>query len=271
MDQWTDWPAFGFLALLTLLDGLRRVPAGALVLRKVVGGTWKVVEFRPGYRLVSWWPPLTTTLIVAPGTKPSGRHGENRSADLERGLERVRRDATFLLISGAVSLVSLVGGLPLAMRWWGAMGFLAGLMVVGFFALLAAGASYYAGGKLRLATRERLAFALPRLNPFASPGAGEALLERALEGTQPVAVARLLMTAAEFERWIRPRAFDAVQGTKAPGSDELVNVMGFRQLRDLVAARPPGVAAVSPWCPRCGSEFGPSAHRCATCEVDLIP
>ena len=261
MDQWLDWPAFGFLALLTLLDGLRRVPAGALVLRKIAGGKWEVVELREGYRLVSWWPPLTTTLILAPT--------DRSTAEPEALLPRVRSRVTFLMIVGCLSLVAMVIILPISMRWWGGMGFLLSLLLVFLLSWLVTGFSFYASKPLELGTRQRLMFALPRLNPFATPAAGEALLERALGRCEPLAVARLLMEEAEFVRWVRPLAYDVVGGVEGGRGGELVKLVGRKQLTAILSTRPLGVAALSPWCQRCGSEFGSASTVCPSCEIPL--
>lgn len=270
MDLWLDWTAFGFLALLTLLDGLRRVPAGAFVLRRVIGGRWEVVELRPGYRLVSWWPPVTVSVVIPSGGTTGRRDGGMMSVDdLRHRMESVAHDVGFIMVLGAFSLTALVIVMPVAIRWWGAVGFLAALMMVVLFALLITGSSYYASGKLGLTRRQRLVFSLQRLNPFAAPGAGEALLERTLQVASPVVVARVLMREDDFENWVRPLAYDVVRGLEVEGGTELVTVVGRGRLEDLITSRPMGVGANSPWCPRCGAEFGSSSTTCPACEVDL--
>jgi hypothetical protein len=264
VEQWLDWPAFGFLALLTLLDGLRRVPAGALVLRKHLGGPWRVVVLEEGYHVVSWWPPLTTSVVIArteaPGFPPE---------QLARRLEAVRKDDGILLVLGAVSLAALVLVVPIAIRWWGGMGFLAALMTVAVVAVLVTGLSYYAGGKLDLSRSERFRFALPRLNPFASPAAAEALLERALRGADPVAAARLLMKEEAFDGWIRPRAYDVFHGIETEGGEDLLRVLGHEHLASVVSGRPGSIPSETPWCPRCGSEFASGFTACSACQVPL--
>jgi hypothetical protein len=155
------------------------------------------------------------------------------------------------------------------MRWWGGMGFLSALLAVLVLSWLVTGLSFYFSKSLDLTTRRRIVFALPRLNPFAAPAAGEALLERALNGSDPVLVAKLLMEEEEFAQWIRPMAYDVVQGVEVERGEELAKVVGPKQLKILVSTRPAKVAAHSPWCPRCGSEFGPASTECPACEVPL--
>jgi hypothetical protein len=271
VDQWLDWSAFGFLALLTLLDGLRRVPAGALVLRKILGGNWEVVELREGYRMVSWWPPLSTSILIRGdgGTAEPRNGGSEIAEQLEQRVAMVRRPVWLLTALGAMSLVSLVVVVPVSMRWWGGMGFLSSLLLVLVVSWLATGLSFYFGKRLGLTTRQRILFALPRMNPFAAPAAGEALLERALGGAEPLAVAKLLMEEREFVRWIRPQVYDAAQGIEVEREEEFVQVVGRKQMKVILSTRPLGVAAHSPWCPRCGSEFGSASTVCPACEIPL--
>lgn len=267
MNQWLDWSAFGFLALLTLLDGLRRVPAGALVLRKIMGGAWTVVHIRAGYGLVSWWPPLSTSLVlVGPAGERDG--GAIASSKVEDHLKAVRRKVTALSILGGVSLLALLVGIPVAMRWFGGMGFLLSLLVVVLLSSLIAILSFFFSRSLGFSTRQRLLFALPRLNPFAAPAAGEALLERTLTGANPYAVARALMKEADFVAWIRPLAYDITAGSSSAGAT-LAEVFPPKHLEKMIDTRPATVGAESPWCPRCGSEFGASSTVCPACEVML--
>ena len=269
MDQWLDWPAFGFLALLTLLDGLRQVPAGALVLRKTLGGSWRVVSPGVGYRIVSWWPPVTTTLILAPAQDRSSGQAARRSNRQEESLRGVRRRAAVLQLLGLLSLLALVVVVPVAMRWWGGLGFLSSLFAVLVLSWLVTGLSFYFSNSLELTTRQRIMFALPRLNPFASPAAGEALLERALNGGDPLAVAKLLMEEEEFAAWVRPQAYDVAEGIDTDQGRELVRVVGRNELITLISSRPVGIPANTPWCPRCGSEFAPTSTECPACEIPL--
>ena len=268
MEQWLDWPAFGFLALLTLLDGLRRVPAGALVLRRAFGGKWAVVEMREGYRMVSWWPPLAMTVVLAPPTgEPLGR---GRKDELEGDFEKARGRVLTLQVLGLLSLAALVVVVPVAIRWWGGMGFLSALLGVLALSWLITGLSYHFSKPLNLTTRQRLLFALPRMNPFATPAAGEALLERTLREAEPLAVAKLLIEESEFARWIRPLAYDWAEGLEVERGDELMRVVGRKRLKEIITTRPARVEAHSPWCPRCGSEFGSASTECPTCEIPLI-
>jgi hypothetical protein len=275
VDQWLDWPAFGFLALLTCLDGLRRVPAGAFVLRRILFGKWEVVPLREGYGMVSWWPPLTTTVILAPEPRRTGGplKGLPRDLGVAQSLADRRtespRGTGLLHALGLLGLVTLVVVVPTGMRWWGGLGFLASLAAVILLSGLIAALSFYVSKPLGLSTRERVFFSLPRLNPFAAPAAGEALLERSLAGANPFLVARALMEQEDFLGWIRPTAYDIVHGEEVDGAEALLEVSRENELKELVNVRPARVAAHSKWCPRCGSEFEPAISSCSSCEIPL--
>jgi hypothetical protein len=267
VDQWLDWSAFGFLALLTLLDGLRRVPAGAFVLRKVMGGRWMVTEQREGYALVSWWPPLSTSLVVG-GTAGGRDGGTIPASQVEYQLKAVRGKVRTLAILGGLSLFALLVGVPVSMRWLGGMGFLLSLLVVLLLSFLIAVLSFLFTQGEGASTRQRLLFALPRLNPFAAPAAGEALLERTLSGANPFASARGLMTEKDFLAWVRPAAYDLATGADN-GAVLLSQVIPGSDLQKMLAERPARVGAENPWCPRCGAEFGASTTTCSGCEIPL--
>jgi len=57
-----------FLALLTLIEGVRRVPRGSVVLHRVLFGQWTVEPPETGdrVRLLSWWSPLASAIVLAP-------------------------------------------------------------------------------------------------------------------------------------------------------------------------------------------------------------
>jgi hypothetical protein len=260
--QWLDWPAFGFLALLTLLDGLRRVPAGALVLRRLLWGKWDVVNLRPGYRLVSLWPPLSTTIVLGPSGEPS------TPGELPQRLERYRNYIVLVSILGGLNLLALVVVLPVAMRWWGALGFLASLVVVLVLSILTTIGSFYTVGALGLRFKSRLVFALPRLNPFAAPAAGEAILEKMLAGMSPVAAAKHLMNESAFRRWIRPVAYDVLADVDVERRKEVLSALNRQELQEITSQPSPGEY---PFCPRCGAEFRGETTHCPECEVGLSP
>ena len=232
-----------------------------------MGGRWAVTEQREGYALISWWSPLSTSLVV--GGTAGGRDGGTIAASqVEYQLKAVRGKVLTLAILGGLSLFALLVGVPVSMRWLGGMGFLLSLLVVILLSTLIASLSFHFSRSGGASIKQRLLFALPRLNPFAAPAAGEALLERMFAGANPFAVARALMTEEDFLAWVRPAAYDLTMGEDT-AAESLTQVIARSDLRKMLADRPARVAAQSPWCPRCGAEFGASATVCSGCEIPL--
>ncbi len=116
-----------FLALLTLIEGVRRVPRGSVVLHRVLFGQWTVEQPEPGgrLRLLSWWSPFMSTIVLAPRPKYQRTDAAAVRAQLEgRELYTALFD---LRVLGVLELIVLVLGLPLALQRFGALGFLAAL------------------------------------------------------------------------------------------------------------------------------------------------
>ena len=69
-----------FLALLTLVEGVRRVPRGSVVLHRVLFGHWTVEPPEAGdrVRLLSWWSPLMSTIDAIYRSMGTGRSVEIR-------------------------------------------------------------------------------------------------------------------------------------------------------------------------------------------------
>ena len=269
MSAWwqaADGATVALLAGLTLLEGLRRLPAGGVVLRRVLGGAWRAdaVEW-PRPALVSWWAPLTTAVVCAPWTADAGgeARGHLRLAELGHA---VRWHVRALTALGALVLAGLVLGVPTMAGLLGGAGFLAAAGAVLLLSLATAACGYAALRRLGLRRRPAARRALAWCSPFGAPQARQQVLEHLVAGAPPLSVARWLLPALAFAAWVRPRAWDAAHGAPDP---ELAVVLAEDELRALLAAPP---AALDPtaagWCPRCGALWritGP----CPACAVEL--
>jgi len=119
-----------FLALLTLIEGVRRVPRGSVVLHRVLFGQWTVEPPEPGerLRLLSWWSPLMSAIVLAPRKQYERTDAAAVRAQLEgHALYTTLFDLRLL---GVVELFVLVLGLPFALQRVGALGFFAALGAV---------------------------------------------------------------------------------------------------------------------------------------------
>ena len=230
--------------------------------RKIIGGKWEVVEMREGYRVVSWWPPFSTTIVVPPSDL------DLPLSEVESRVQQTHAWRVVLSALGGLSLVALVIGVPVGMRWFsGGLGFLGALALVLLLSWIVTALAYVASGVLQISKGKRMLFALPRLNPFAAPAAGEALLQRAVEGAGPIAVAKVLMEEMDFEKWVRPMAWDVLHGVEGEWGVEVVRVVGRKELERTVVIPPPGIGKEMPWCPRCGAEFTTVCTTCPSCDV----
>lgn len=61
-----NWSVSALLAAVLWVDGIRMVPAGSIVLRRVLTGPWRVaaVSETDGLHFVGWWPPFSLTLVL---------------------------------------------------------------------------------------------------------------------------------------------------------------------------------------------------------------
>lgn len=257
-----DWGTSLLFAGIALLEGIARVPAGAVVLRTMGRGAWRPVSVRPGLRLVSWWAPASLTLVLRPMPEPA------RPVSAENPLIRLGGWPAILDALGGFTLAGLVVGLPLAARWWSGWGFLVGLAVVFFLAAVTAAATAIALGRTGAAGVARLRFGLRCLNPFAAGRAGEALRERALGQLPPLEAARHLLEPGLFAEWLRPRVYDRLIAPRT-SDPELDRLLSVEAQSALLAARPAGAGPGEPWCSRCGSLFQPTVHTCPECGVGL--
>jgi hypothetical protein len=258
-----DWSTVGVLALVVLLDGLRKVPAEALILRSVLGGSWHPLEspgIRPGWRIVSLWPPISCHIVL------SRRVTSPDLPDVVGRLRALGWAAPVLTALGWLSLGALVLGVPIATARFGGWGLVGGVATVELVAVVSAVIAFLALRRLHYPCSAAARRAAVLLSPFTAPRAVELVLEAAVEDLRPVAVLRALLPAAAFDAWLRPRAYDALQGI----SDPMLRADLAREpLAVVVGARPPGVSGR--YCPRCGQSYRADVATCVGCEgVGLV-
>lgn len=247
-----------------LAEGVRRVPAGSSIFRRYGVGAWQAVPESEGggTSIVSWWPPLTTSVLVPPLASP-----DYLAAEVSGRLSRVRLLLRVLHVLGVLSLFALVIGLPAAAGFFGVAGFIAGLNGVMTLAVVTAGLFSIGLGRLGVHGWRRFGKSVALVWPFATPSAAERLLGEALSGASSVAVARAILSADAFAEWARPRAWDALNG--APDA-ELERELTADEMQALVRRAVPDVTARS-ICPRCGATWRQDEGTCAECGVVLMP
>ena len=251
------WPTAALLLAIVVFEGARRVHAGDVVFRRFLAGPWSVTELdvlRRRWTLVSWLPPLWTTIVApqrsGPGEPPAGLSERRRA---------LRPWYWTLTALGAAEVVALVAGIPLAERRSTGSGVLLVIAFVFVLAVMIALLCWWA--RRRLGMPRTAAWAA--LSPFAAPYAAERLFDETMARFTILAVARAFLLPERFRAWVRPRAYDAQAGGTDP---ELHDVVGREELAAILAP-PPADGGVL-FCPRCGAVYRDAATTvCADCAA----
>lgn len=259
-----DWATTAALLGVLLAEGIRRLPAGAIVLRRTLRGNWRIVHgptVRPEWRLVSIWAPFLEHLVIQAGmpadlfpTDDGGRQGDHR-----RRLPSRLTIATFRIAGGALLLVVALG-VPAATATFGITG-LARSVVLAFLCstVVALSAAMHleriVGG-----WRAALTSAAPLLSPFAAPRVAEMLLQTTVNGLAASAALEVLVRPDDFQRWARVHAYDTLEAR----SSALGCAPGGR-LEAIIAAIPESCGHGDRFCPRCGAVFLAHVEECSDC------
>ncbi|MGH7530954.1 MAG: hypothetical protein ACREMN_11275 [Gemmatimonadales bacterium] len=259
------------LAAVLLLEGIRRVPEGAVVLQRFIFGAWRSLPRteRRGVRLLSWWSPLMLSIVVRP-RRPEG--GPNGGWDFSRAhgqFVSLRPLLYALQALGLALLLAMVFGIPAATGRFGTPGF---FIALGAVFALCLGIVALAAWTAAIAGRPPsagLPWSLRFLSPFAAPRAAELLLEELFRDLPPALTARVLLGPEAFVAWIRPHVYDRLHGRPetAPLLLDGLDVAEWIEPVSRVTAPDPGAAL---WCPRCGARFIHAA-LCADCGIPLLP
>lgn len=268
-----------FLAVIAVSDGLRLLPAGAIVVSRIAFGDWFVASVNRDpaphtagrLRLITWCSPLLLPQVLggkADATVPLGR----RVARFRKRARRARSFIAALRIGGILTLATLVIGIPALTARSGIWGLLLGVSVVFGLctvqAILAIGAFRRAGAPFGHAMLRSAKY----LWPFNAPRAGEDVMSCVTADVPPLILLRELLPPDAFRRFARPLLFDAVvRGEQGEEVAALRAHMGESQVVEIVA-RPPSDRDGEAYCPRCEASFYRGARFCSDCaEVELRP
>jgi hypothetical protein len=261
---WTlDWSTAAVLAGVTLLEGIRRVPADAVILVRLGWDPWGIARTTTVSRpeLASWAAPFVLHLLVPPtsvGEPPR---------ELRRRWRRVRQWLPLLRGLAACEWLLVVLGIPLATERWGPLGLLLAVALAFEGALLLLILSACALAKSDVPPDAIARAVRGLLSPFAAPRAPEVVIETALGGVPSAAVLRLLLPAGAFAAWVRPRAYDLAQGL----ADEALAASVPQRALAAALAVPPVGAAEGAYCPRCGQTYRDELTTCDACAgVGLV-
>ena len=262
-----DWQIIGVFAGLVLLEGLRRVPAGALVVRATGWSGWKPagdVASRERWRLVSWWSPIAPGLVLPPLEGSATRSND----ELAERLRRANRAAPWLAATAALTLAALVFGLPVATARLGTLGFLAGGCLVLGLAVGTAVAGAVAMRRLDPGRSLHRGQVLGWCSPFASGRVIEGLYQAAVAGASPAQACRALAGERAFADWARSRAYDVLRGRAA--DPDLTAAADAAELESIVGSVPGREDGGRSFCPRCGATLLMEGGLCPDCAVPLV-
>ena len=282
-DVSVDPGTVALLAAVVWLDGWRRAPDGAVLVERFAFGPWRVS--RPSVRvgpfaLVAWWAPITIPVLLEPESPqqaeaPRARSSEDFEsavADAKARLHKVRWAIRILRALGIVLIVWIIVGIPTATALFAGAGLIHGVLdALGLAVVITLVAT---AALMSLGTRFGRSFrmAAQLLSPFTAPRAAEIVTSAAVESRSSIARIAALLGDTGFLAWIRPWAYDALEGRGEPenAADEAIGNL-VRGLPRHVLER-----AVTPvlgekgddavrYCPRCMSTYRETAEQCSDC------
>lgn len=266
-----------FLAVIAVSDGLRLLPAGAIVVSRFAFGDWSVAwvnsDEHPGsrLRLITWCSPLLLPQVLG-GDAGTAMPLRRRLARFRKLARRTRSHVAALRVGGILTLAALVVGIPALTARSGIWGLLFGvsllLAVSVVQTLLAIAAFRRAGATVGYAVLRSARY----LWPFTAPRAAEDVMSRVTADVPPLILLHELLPPDAFRRFARPLLFDAmVQGDQTANVAELRAYMGESQIAEIVGG-PPSDRDGDAYCPRCGASFYRAARFCSDCTgVELRP
>lgn len=259
--------AGAFLAIIAWSEGLRALPAGAQVLRRLPFDAWRVAggpEEVRRIRVVSWCIPLALPLVVGAEVVSDAPDTPAAVAMLRERARRARRHLAALRVNGVVILLALVVGLPMLVGRSGVWGLLVGMTTMVVLACVQAALAASAFARLGERPGRALLAATRYCWPFAAQRAPEDLQRRVASDLPALVLLHELLPADEFARVARPLVYDAlVGGASAPETERLLAHLGEREARALLALPPSEPDAR--FCPRCGTGFQPDRAHCSDC------
>lgn len=121
------------LALVYVAEGFRRVPAGAVVARRILWSDWSAESESAAvarWRLVSYLPPLTTAIVIPAWSGDNAAGVRDTSTATQPSRSATGWRSVMLTISSALLMTLLILGLPAAAASRGSLGFLIALAML---------------------------------------------------------------------------------------------------------------------------------------------
>ena len=273
--------AAAFLAVIAVSDGLRLLPAGAIVVCRLAFGDWSVAWASAArhagsrLRLVTWCSPLLMPVVAAvdtDATLPLRR----RVARFRARLRRTRAYVAVLRVGGVVILVALIAGIPWLTARSGAWGLLLGISLVVWLCVIQTVLAIAAFRRSGTAFGRAAVASVRYLWPFSAQRAAEDVMHRAAADVPQMILVHELLPPETFRQFARPILFDAIVRHEAHHqARHEVAMLGAHLGEALVAEivnRPPSDRDGDAYCPRCGASFYRGTRFCSDCAgVELRP
>lgn len=248
-----DWTTFWLLWGIALAEGFRRVPPGAVLLRRVPGYPWNAAAgpyATSAWRLTSAFSPLALHALLQPADGPP------RPLPA-RG--RLRLWVTLLRVPSLLALAALLVGVPLLSASMATRGLILAAIAALAASLFTAILSMVALVRLGIPWKTAIRDALRVVSPFTTPRAPEIVLERALAGVPVLDAARALLPADAFAAWLRPLAYDQLTGD-ADGA-----LLPAAEAERIIHEPPADAVPGDVFCPRCAGIYKPGVETCRGC------
>ena len=269
MSLVADWATTAALLAVLLAEGVRRLPAGAIVLRRTIRGSWRIVHgptARTEWRLVSIWAPFFEHLVVRADTAAGFLPFTDVDGDGGPAPELPSRltIGAFRAIGGVVLLVVALG-VPVATASYGVAGFSRSVALAFICATIVALAMAAWLARAGGGWKSALGSAAPLLSPFAAPRAAELLLQMVVNRLAAPYALQAFVQRETSDRWFRTLAYDTLAASSsAPGRRSAT------PLEAIIAAVPETCGDGDRFCPRCAAVFLPHVEECSDCTSVVL-
>lgn len=259
---------------ISFAEGVRQLPADAIVLRRFAFGRWRYVrrvEIGAGLRLVSWCLPVSLPLVLPRASRPAGEAEIPERVSAMRA--RIAETSFSLALLRGLGLVTLllVAGVPFVVERSGLFGLIVAVIVLLELMFVQALAVGWLLRRLGATGRSAAMTSLKLFNPFGVQRASEVIFARVVADMPAFVVAHELLGAEEFVRAFRPMLYDALHGEGAVEDvASLAPLLAEERVASLLRTAPPGLAGGA-FCPRCASQFASDGGFCSEChDVPLL-
>jgi hypothetical protein len=257
------------IALLIVLEGVRRLEPETLVIRRALWRRWSIARatrLGAGFHVVSWLVPLALPVLLTPagGEDGDGSAGESALASMRAREAAVRLDVRVLQINGTLIAAMLVVGVPFLTWSRGPFGLIIALLQLLFATTLQAMVAHDA--------LERIGAPAPFVRwiwPFTAIRAAEMVQGHIIVGVPRLVAIRELLGEEELLHAYRSPLHDLARGDEQDvDTRSLEALIGIERIRAFLDDRPSDLGDEG-FCPRCASRYRAGVVECVGCELPL--